>query len=620
MRLTAGICLLFLNLIFSHAAWAQPLVVAGGTSSAFDRNIIGEIWYATDSTGLQIYDVAALPDSCWESNAGSFTFYRPNSPATYWLSFRVAKMSGDTGSYFLQLSNRGINEAELFVLKQERLLALGKTGDKYSFSQRPYPSVNFTFPLLIESGDTLTCFLHCDKRNENLNLKLRLLDADALKNQESRGQLYLGLFCGVLIMAFLISLMMLAIFRNRLNFWYSIYILLIINMLLTYEGIDFKWFYPDHPFYAGISRYVASTLSLAAMMQVMQLFCKQRPENSRFYFLVNYLKYLVLLTLPATWIIYSYFPELTLKKAHFQIFLAEQLFGISLVMASCLEKIVQRYRPAIFYFSAVGLLLYSSINSILLELGKINRNADTPNLLQWSFILEVVLISIGILYKYQLVIRQNRALHTELADLKLTSARGLIEIQQKEQSRIAEDLHDLLGAQLATLKFKIMGLPVAAERKEEALRMINDLSKSSREIAHDLRPAILHQNDLSDIAAMHLRQLNREQDQIQFDFIQLGTPRPFTNEQEMNLYKIFMELVANILRHSSATEATVQFSFYESEFQLIAEDNGKGLTPGKRDGMGIHTMQKRVHQMCGQMHIDTAPGNTTFIITFPYSP
>jgi signal transduction histidine kinase len=596
---------------------AQPLIVADDLSEEADWNISDKLFYIEDAIGRTAQQVLLLPTLNWQENKGGFTFHKTHSPNAYWFKIRVTTSSAEPRMYYLQLSNRGINETELFLLKNGQLSSSGKTGDFYPFSQRPFPTVNFTFPIYLQPGDTLTGLLYCDKRNENLNVKFRLLPAAVVEQLDDKANLFIGIFSGVLLMAFVVSLILLVIFKDLLNLWYAVYIVLTFNLLLTYEGLDFKWFYPEFPFYAGITRFIASSVSLFLMMHVMQLFCNQQKAESKMYRIVNLWKIFLVCMVPATWIIYCFFPDITVKRVHFIVFLIQQLLGIALVLISCLEKIVQRYRPAIFYFSAVSLLLYSGIISILVELGILNKNTDAPNLLQWSIVLEVTLISIGILYKYQLVLRQNRTLAAELMNLKLSSARDMLHIQREEQARIAEDLHDLMGAQLAAVKFKTMGLPIQVQEKMEILNLVDDISQSSRTIAHNLRPSALHDHDLSDVMATYIKQLNQQQS-IQFEFIQVGIPKSFSPEQEMNLYKMLMELITNILRHSQATEAVLQFCFHEQHLEVIVEDNGKGLPPSTTDGMGLTNIRKRIREAKSKLHVDTQPGNTTFIITIPY--
>lgn len=611
--LTAA-CLLWLLAAVSQA---QPVISTARLSDAGYWNISGQLDWLEDSVGHRPAAISLLPDAAWRSTGGALFFHRNSGAHPYWFRFRVLVPSGATErSHLLQLSNRGINELELFIDQGGRLVSLGRMGDNYPFSRRAYASVYFTFPLPA-GPDTTTYFLYCDKRNENLNLRIYLFPASELRRLEQRSNVFLGFFGGVLLMALIVSLILLAIFRDRLNLAYTGYILAVAYLLMAYEGVDFQLIYPNHPFYADITRYVASSVALGMMIFVMQLFCNQREGGSRFLFTANVFKYLSFVAIPLTFIIYIYFPGAGLKKIHFIFFMLIQTGGTLIVFISCMERVLQRYMPAIFYLTAVTLSLFAGINAMLLELGLIHRDAFAPHLMQWCFTLEVVLISAGIIHRVQLVIRENRKLSNEMVELKLNSIRQLLATQQEERMRIAGDLHDLTGAQLAVLKLRVDRLPVDPERLREILTMIDELAESSRNIAHDLRTAALHEFDLSEVVSQHLRRLNETQPII-FQFVQSGTPRDLPEAAELAVYKIIMELVTNILRHSGATEAIVQFTFQDDGLELLVEDDGVGIGQTYKAGLGISNIRHRIEQMKGRFHLDTRPGNTTYIIFIPY--
>jgi signal transduction histidine kinase len=606
-----------LLLLITMETQAQPVISTDRLSEAGSWNISGQLDWLEDSVGLRPAAVTVLRDGAWQTTGGVLFFHRNSGAYPYWFRFRVVvPHDAAERSHLLQLSNRGINELELFVEQDGRLVSMGRTGDNYAFSRRAYGSVYFTFPLPPVS-DTTTYFLYCDKRNENLNLRIYLFPASELRRLEQRSNVFLGFFGGVLLMALIVSLILLAIFRDRLNLAYTGYILAVGYLLMAYEGVDFQLIFPEHPFYADLTRYVASSVALGMMIFVMQLFCNQREGGSRFLFTANVFKYLAFLTIPVTCIIYIYFPGPGLKKIHFIFFMLIQSGGTLIVFLSCMERVLQRYMPAVYYLSAVTLSLYSGINVMLLELGLIHREGFAPHLMQWCFTSEVVLISAGIIHRFQLVISENRKLSNEMVELKLNSIRQLLATQQEERMRIAGDLHDLTGAQLAVLKLRVDRLPVDAERLREIISMIDTLAESSRSIAHDLRAAALHEYDLSEVVSQHLRRLNETQPII-FQFVQSGTPRDLPEEAELTVYKIIMELVTNILRHSGASEAIVQFTFQDDGLELLVEDDGVGIRQSYKAGLGISNIKHRIERMKGRFHLDTRPGNTTYIIFIPY--
>ncbi len=552
----------------------------------------------------------------WKSLSNKFTLQLNPKNQLVWMRLVLTPSTNTQAKTYLKISNKGINELELFQKNDTGFRSLGITGDHYPFHHRPIESRFFTYPIPNTSGHADTFLLRLDKRFENLNVQLHLLAENRLEMMENRANLFTGLFAGILLFAFASTLFLFALFRDRLQIWYAAYILSILYLLLAYEGFDFEFFYPEKPFFADVSRYLASITTLVLMISVMQRYCRQTRNNSRFFHLLNTTKWFSFILFPITLILYRYYPMPELKPFHFWAFLISQILGILLIMVSCIEKILQRYRPAYFYFAAVALLLINSILATFFESGKINASADTPNFFQWSIILEVVLISIGILYRYKLIKQENEVLIQEMNEVKVNSVKKILEAKQLEQERIAEDLHDLFGGHLAAIKLKVSQWLRENPAHDAIISALDQLSAETRTIAHNLTPMPLHQHDLSDIVEALIQQLNREKG-IRFRFFQTGNPRAFSKEAEIDLYKIIMEIIHNIIKHSRAKEAFIQFFFRAEAFELVAEDNGIGIDSESPVGMGIQNIRRRVQKMKGSCHIDSSKGNTTIIIQLP---
>ena len=194
-------------------AKAQPVVFPERFHREDEGNITGNCWYLEDRQNASVEQVKNYAPGLWKSNKGKFTFHQGISPHAYWIRFQIQTREVNSPLYYLQLSNRGLNVTELFIESEGNIKSFGKTGDRYPFSQRPYPSPNFTFPIELVANKTLTCYLYCSKKNENLNLKLRIFSASKLARQEEKSRIFIGLLTGILLMAFIVSFILLGIFK-----------------------------------------------------------------------------------------------------------------------------------------------------------------------------------------------------------------------------------------------------------------------------------------------------------------------------------------------------------------------------------------------------------------------
>ncbi|HZH70546.1 MAG TPA: ATP-binding protein, partial [Flavobacteriaceae bacterium] len=93
------------------------------------------------------------------------------------------------------------------------------------------------------------------------------------------------------------------------------------------------------------------------------------------------------------------------------------------------------------------------------------------------------------------------------------------------------------------------------------------------------------------------------------------------NTLEIAIFRIIQELVANIIKHSQATEASISLTNHKDVLNIIVEDNGIGFDLSKirnSSGMGISNIEKRVEHLGGSMEIDTShKKGTSIIINIP---
>ncbi len=608
--------IILLLTIAQSKSFSQTVIQTDNIFKTGDINISSNVCYYENNQKINIDSVLSLKEFFWKKNERKNNLNLKISNNVYWLRFRIKNNLNKPIKFYILHSNKGINNLELYANSNNQLNFLGKTGDYLPFNKRPFRSTNFVFPISLNANEQSEYYMYCDKQNENLNTSIHLYNESRIKKKEEKTLLFMGIFLGFLALSFTVTLSLFLFYRQKLQLWYSFYILSVINILMSYEGFDFEFLFPNHPFYANISRFISSSITIVLMMYVMQLFCNQKPNNSKLFYVTRLIMWFIGLSIPATLIIYCFYPYFILKKIHFYSFMIQQSLGLLIVLSGTIEKMIQRFKPAIFYFIAVVMLLYSGILASFREMGIINYSSDTPNQLQWCFVFEIMLISIGMLYRYTLIKKENETLFQELNQQKINSLKQVFQTQQEEQQRIAEDLHDLFGGQLAALKLKINSENISNAQKEEISGLIDQLSTNTRNIAHNLAPIHLHNNAISDIISVYIKQLNKEQ-KTQFQFIQIGEPINFKKELEIDLYKILMEFIHNILKHANASEAGIQFFFKENELDVLIEDNGKGISFESTQGMGINNIKKRVKKLNGKVHIDSKPGNTTIIINIP---
>jgi signal transduction histidine kinase len=202
-------------------------------------------------------------------------------------------------------------------------------------------------------------------------------------------------------------------------------------------------------------------------------------------------------------------------------------------------------------------------------------------------------------------------------DQDIQSLQAMMNGQEQERKRIAEDLHDRLGAKLSAIKLFHESSHTDTSKFDKVDEMLNETIIETREIAHNLAPSVLTKYGLLQALQDLLETLQSTKKlEVQFSHTNLEERLPASIETA--LYYIVQELVTNTLRHSEADMISISLLCHEDGMlNLCYEDNGKGFDPAglPEDSMGLRNMKTRLAPFFGKLSIDAAPNHgATFII------
>lgn len=233
------------------------------------------------------------------------------------------------------------------------------------------------------------------------------------------------------------------------------------------------------------------------------------------------------------------------------------------------------------------------------------------------------MIFFAYLYQKKMLRKQEemREIEQLLKREELNSAYALLEGQENERQRIAQDLHDGIGGSLSTIKIYLDLLQFRELQQNELVDKLqflaDELIESIRDIAHNLSHSSLTYYGLEKSIA-HLCEAVAESSGIAVQnhvSIHFGLDKAVVQD----LYKIVQELLNNSLKHARATVILIELTAIENEINLIYEDNGAGFNEkSETRGIGLHNIAVRVQRHSGHLTLNTAPGKgTSFIIEIP---
>ncbi len=228
-------------------------------------------------------------------------------------------------------------------------------------------------------------------------------------------------------------------------------------------------------------------------------------------------------------------------------------------------------------------------------------------------------------------ITERRKTETRLAEhaehLQQLSRR-LFSVQEAERRRLARELHDDFGQQLAALKLNLATLSrqlCATENQHyvtDSLEIVTHTLERLRNVALDLRPSVL--DDLGLAAALHgyaRRQAERAGCKIAV-WDQLS---PLSSEIETAAFRIVQEAVNNAIRHGAAPIIVVIAEVCKQVLWLTIRDDGCGFDPltiaaSGHTGLGLSSMRERTELLNGRFRLASRPGRGVVIeVTIPVS-
>jgi ligand-binding sensor domain-containing protein/signal transduction histidine kinase len=210
---------------------------------------------------------------------------------------------------------------------------------------------------------------------------------------------------------------------------------------------------------------------------------------------------------------------------------------------------------------------------------------------------------------------------------------------EKERMRIAQNMHDDLGSKLARISLLSELVLDGKEPPGENLRSIAVTSRKLLQTLDETVWAVNPQNDTLENAAAYLGYYADEYFRNTSLSLELKIPTalphlPLSSETRHNLFLAFEEALGNVLKHSRASQVSIEMLLDSSTFTIAIRDNGCGFSPdvaagaparppgngSKRKGHGLQNMKTRLTEIGGDCRIESTPGHgTTVTLLLPLS-
>jgi signal transduction histidine kinase len=215
---------------------------------------------------------------------------------------------------------------------------------------------------------------------------------------------------------------------------------------------------------------------------------------------------------------------------------------------------------------------------------------------------------------------RSQQLAAEIQLREQTERRSALE---QERARIAKDLHDDLGANLAQIVFlsqRVDGGRHDLQEVDRWFRLIPATARKTIQSLDEIVWAINPRHDLVESLANYLSQFAQEHLTLAGVRCVLDVPMVLPDisvsaEVRHNLVLAAREAINNVTTHAAASETRVTLQLDDAVLMVAIADNGRGFDPKQpgSDGNGLSNMRRRLEDVGGRLELESTPGQGTTV-------
>lgn len=200
----------------------------------------------------------------------------------------------------------------------------------------------------------------------------------------------------------------------------------------------------------------------------------------------------------------------------------------------------------------------------------------------------------------------------------------LIAERELERTRIARDLHDGPLQDLIAASYNLVEAMDISEKEPRLAKMrqiqemLQEQIRALRRFCNDLRPPVLAPFGLEKTIRSHAENLRELYPELKINLKLQRDGKRLSEDRRMTLFRVYQELMNNVLRHSNATEVTISLRLYKGRVQLEVIDNGVGfnrpdnwLELARQGHLGLVGVRERAEMVGGKVEMFSEPHRGT---------
>ncbi|WP_179336071.1 tetratricopeptide repeat-containing sensor histidine kinase [Winogradskyella costae] len=200
-------------------------------------------------------------------------------------------------------------------------------------------------------------------------------------------------------------------------------------------------------------------------------------------------------------------------------------------------------------------------------------------------------------------------------DQEIKLIKASIRGQDQERKKIAQEMHDSVGGNLAAIKLQFSQLNNQPDKLKLIYSQLDDTYEQVRNLSHNLLPKKIRENDFVFLIKEYIRTVEEASElTISVSFYDEDKINALNKILQNELFSVFQELTTNTLKYAKANTIDIQLDVLNKCLFFVYEDDGVGFDLSMTTlGIGLTNIKNRIENYNGILHIDSKPNRGTNI-------
>lgn len=520
--------LIFLLLIISSGSFAavnDPEIIFSNAQKIL-RVDKGLSVFIDKSGKIPFKDIATKPFVASPDNVPNLGI----TDAKIWVKLRILNKS-DQEKLLLMIEQPAIDKITLYSSDTSGKWSTISLGEFKKYADRVIDNPNYIFPLQIAQNNSSEYYLSIQSKDQIqlpvfLGTERTILDENLIKD------LFFGMYIGIIFIMIVYNLFVGITVRDSSYFYYIVYIFFVGLTQFTFQGLSFKYIWPNSPWLANYSSILVPFFSGITTI----IFLKKFMQTAKYTPKLNYgIDALVVLYLIAcvTGMLGHYATAIEILQLT-----ASSGSLYVLYVANVIRK--KGYRPAVFFLIGYSIFLLCVIIFVLRNFNIIPFNTFTSYILEIGSVIQITLLSFALadkinFFRNQNEISQKQALEVSKENERLIREQNiLLEIEVNKRTEELQHTNNTLNVTLKDLK-EAQSQLVDAEKMaglgQLTAGIAHEINNPINFVTSNIKPLELDINDLYDVIQMYedmdlsqdvepqITAINKFKREIDMDFI-----------------------------------------------------------------------------------------------------